>query len=214
MTLKSIVNGDLPFPTQKSAICLWGTYGTGKTTLAEMLPMLLEASADLIPSTRAVRIFASQDYWHLTRCGFGSHAVTIMQDLHKRGQSDTRLSPKGYFYEILDEVDILTPAAQASLKSTISHADSTIFIMTTNHPNKLDRGLVDRSYMIEMNQPKYEEMDEMGRRFLRQMGLTGKEVDDATMQGLAKSSQGSLRDFGSAVFMLGQIAKRTADMQR
>lgn len=126
-----------------------------------------------------------------------------MQDLNKRSNADTHLSPKGYFYEILDEVDILTPAAQASLKSTISFAKSTVFLLTTNNPNKLDRGLVDRSFMIEMNQPNPAEMEHMGRRFLRQMALTGNEVASDTLQQMAKASRGSLRDFGQAVLILG-----------
>lgn len=203
LQLDSIVNGILPFPAQKGAICLWGTYGTGKTTLAEMLPEMLEATGNLPASGRAHNLFATAEYWHVTQCGFVSNSVSTMQDLDKRAKANTHLSPKGYFYEILDEVDILTPAAQASLKSTISFANSTVFILTTNHLQKLDRGLVDRSYLIEMNQPAPADMVQMGRRFLRQMGLTGNEIPSATMLHMAAASRGSIRDFGTAVSLIG-----------
>jgi replication-associated recombination protein RarA len=201
--LDAIINGKLPFPAQKNALCLHGVYGTGKTTLAQMLPSMLDASADLPPTSRAHNLFETQEYWHITQCGFVTNSVTTMQDLNKRSKVDTHLSPNGYFYEILDEVDVLTPAAQASLKSTISFAKSTVFILTTNNPTKLDKGLVDRSFMIEMNQPSLADMEQMGRRFLRQMCLTGDEVPSETLQLMAKSSRGSLRDFGQAVLFEG-----------
>lgn len=203
LTLESIVNGKIMFPAMRNAFCLWGMPGTGKTTLAEMLPAMLEATGNLYPSQRAANLFMAEQYWHLTSCGLGTNSVNMMLELDKRAKSDAILSPGGYFYEILDEVDLLTPAAQGSLKSTITHAKSTIFILTTNHRNKLDKALLDRCFEIEMNQPSPEVMENMGRRFLRQMGLTGDEIGSVVMQQMAKSSKGSLRDFGSAVQMSG-----------
>ena len=153
--LDSIVNGKLPFPLfGKNCICLWGTYGTGKSTLALLLPQLLEQSANLLGSTRANGLFESSTYWELTECAMGMNSVTMLNDLNARCKNMTAMSPSGWHYEILDEVDNLTVAAQASFKTTITFANSTIFIITTNHPSKLDAGLKDRSVLIEMNQPK------------------------------------------------------------
>jgi replication-associated recombination protein RarA len=201
--LQSILDGRLPFPLMKRAICLWGTYGTGKTTLAELLPGLLEVSGKLAKSAHPGSLFGGDYYWHLTPCGFGTNSVSMTLDMKKRMVSDACYSPSGWHYEILDEVDVLTLAAQTSLKSLITQASSTIFIFTTNHLPKLDRGLVDRSLLIEMNQPKPEQMEEMGRRFLRKMGLTGDEVEEPALHAMAAASRGSLRDFGSAVMIAG-----------
>lgn len=203
LTLKSILNGRMPFPLMKQAICLWGTYGTGKTTLAQLLPGLLEASGKLLKSQRPGSLFGGDYYAHLTPCGFGANAVSMVQDMKKRMASDASYSPSGWHYEILDEVDLLTLAAQASLKSLITQASSTIFVFTTNHLPKLDRGLVDRSLLIEMNQPKPEQMEVMGRRLLRTMGMNGDEIDSETLQALATASRGSIRDFGAAVLTAG-----------
>ena len=63
--------------------------------------------------------------------------------------------------------------------------------------------LVDRSLLIEMNQPKPETMAELGRKFLRKMGLTGDEVEDSALHAMAAASRGSLRDFGNAVVVAG-----------
>ena len=55
-----------------------------------------------------------------------------------------------------------------------------------------------------MNQPAPELMEAQGRRFLRKLGLTGNEIDTATLREMAVASRGSLRDFGSAVAIAAQ----------
>jgi len=55
-------------------------------------------------------------------------------------------------YVILDEVDLLTPAASASLKSIMNRKD-VVFILTTNHLNAIDRGVQDRSVLVDLNAP-------------------------------------------------------------
>lgn len=202
--LEAIVNGKLPFPLfGKNSICLWGTYGTGKSTLALLLPQLLEQSANLLGTTRAAGLFASATYWELTECAIGMNSVTMLTDLNTRCKSMNALSPSGWHYEILDEVDNLTVAAQASLKTAITFANSTIFIISTNHPSKLDSGLKDRSILIEMNQPKADDCVPLAQGFFRKMGLKGDEVPESVFVELAKASRGSLREFGTAVATLG-----------
>ena len=39
--LQQIVKAQIPFPDFKIGILLWGVWGTGKTTLAQMLPDLM-----------------------------------------------------------------------------------------------------------------------------------------------------------------------------
>lgn len=204
LQLHSIVSGRLPFPLSgRNAILLWGTYGTGKTTLALLLPKLLEQSGQLVGSQRAANLFTSTKYWDLTECAFGSNSVTMISNLNQRSKSMVAQSPSGWHYEVLDEVDLLTPAAQASLKAVITHANSTIFVMTTNHLSRVDGGIIDRSVLVEMNQPKPEDCVPLGQRLFKSMGLTGNETPATTFIQYAKSARGSLRDFGTAVATLG-----------
>ena len=108
-----------------------------------------------------------------------------------------------WHYEVLYEVDLLTPAAMAGLKTAITFANSTIFILTTNHPSKLDKSVRDRNILVEMNQPQPAACVPLAQRFFRQMGLTGNEVAPSVFAQLAAASRGSLREFGNAVATLG-----------
>ena len=202
--LEAIVDGSLPFPVfGKNAILLHGLNGSGKTTLALLLPQLLEKSAKLIGSTRSTEFFSSDVFWQLTTCAMGMNSVATLASINARSRNTWALSNSGWHYEILDEVDLLTKAAQASLKTTITFAKSTIFILTTNHLPKLDKGLRDRSVLVEMNQPKAADCVPLAQRFFRQMGLKGDEVEAAVFEQIAQASRGSLRDFGTAVATLG-----------
>ncbi len=202
--LESIVSGRLPFPLMdKKAICLWGSYGTGKTTLAALLPTLLEQSGTLQTTVRGGSPWGG-DYWHLTPCGSGANSVSMIGDLNKRIQSGIGYSPTGWHFEILDEVDLLTEGAQQSLKATFTQANETIFILTTNHLPELDKGLLDRSMLVAMNQPKPSAMAEQGRQFLRKMGLTGDEISAIKLEQMAAESRGSIRDFGTAMLIEGR----------
>lgn len=204
MQLAAIVEGRLPFPLfGKNVILLYGLNGSGKSTLALLLPQLLEKSAKLVGSTRANGFFESSHYWELTECALGMNSVSMLTKLNERCKNMMATSPSGWHYEILDEVDLLTPAAQASLKAAITFANSTIFILTTNHLPKLDIGLRDRSVLVEMNQPKPADCVPLAQRFFRQMGLTGNEVEPMLFEQLAAASRGSMREFGIAVATLG-----------
>lgn len=203
LLLNSILAGRLPFPMMgKSAICLWGTYGSGKTALAKRLPRWLEQSGHLRRTVRAQSLFESE-YMYFTPCGSGSNATSTMQELHKRTASEVSYSATGWHFEIFDEADLLTSNAQASLKAAITQAENTIFILTTNHLNRLDGGLRDRAHLIEMNQPPATALVEPGRRMLQKMGLTGEEVSEDVLIDLASKSRGSMRDFCNSIAILG-----------
>jgi len=201
--LEAILDGRLPFPLfGKNAILLHGLNGSGKSTLALLLPQLLEKSAKLVGSARN-GFFGSDKYWELTECALGMNSVTMLAKLNDRCKNMYALSNSGWHYEILDEVDLLTEAAQASLKTAITFANSTIFILTTNHLPKLDKGLRDRSVLVEMNQPNAADCVPLAQRFFRQMGLKGDEVEAAVFEQIAEASRGSLREFGTAVATMG-----------
>ena len=202
-TLEAILNGTLPFPFMgKCGFLLWGIYGTGKTTLATLLPSLLEKAAKLPPSKR-INNFREDVFWEVTPCRTGNNSVSLLNTVDARCKDFKAGSPSGWHYEVLDEVDMLTEQAQLSFKATMTHARNTVFILTTNHLNMIDKGIIDRCHLVEMNQPTPADMLPMAQRILSKMGVASGLVTDATLLKCAADSRGSLRDFGSVVAIYG-----------
>ncbi len=198
LTIEGIVNGAVPFPANKCAICLYGAHGSGKTTLAKLLPTLLEASGNLPTFPRCYSFFAAYNWVNFRPCNILCGDKTFLKQLASDVFSPMLGGPSGWHYEILDEVDNLSPTAQASLKGLIDPAHGTIFIMTTNHPERMDKGLINRSHMIEMNYPSPQQYQNLGTNWLIQSGFTGNEVSQAQWSKIIAGCKG-FRDLGDAV---------------
>lgn len=140
-TVENIANGSFPIPWfGKTGILFYGVAGTGKTTLAKMMPEVIEKAKTgqglVMPET----FIACQQ-------GFNGPQVLSLIEKHMNTSS---LNQSKFTYFILDEVDNLTALAQQSLKSALNTPRG-VFVMTTNHVSKLDKGFLNRCILIEMN---------------------------------------------------------------
>ena len=181
LLIEDIVSGVLPFPFGgKTAILLYGAHGTGKTTLARILPEAIE----LGQTGEALSIDA--DFFG---CQQG-HSGTVIADTLKKQNKVMSFNASGKHYYIFDEVDNLSKTAQASLKTPLNSQRGT-FILTTNNISKLDKGVKDRCVLIEMNAATDIEFLPLARRIARNNNADLK--DDQLLSAIA-GRNGSFRD--------------------
>ncbi|MEA9569130.1 hypothetical protein VC182_11450, partial [Polynucleobacter sp. AP-Nickl1-40-C4] len=113
---------------------------------------------------------------------------------HHYGQTD---------YFLFDEVDKLTVSAQQSLKSVMD-LKRCQFIFTTNYLDRIDDGIINRSFLIEMNQSADANAYVfMGQSILQKMSLVPTALPVAAFTAIAHKAKGSLRTFASEVMIAG-----------
>ncbi|MTI64185.1 AAA family ATPase [Methylophaga sp.] len=138
--IDNILSKHKPFPAAgKNGILLFGTWGTGKTTLARMLPNLIEQTKG-----------GEEANAEFIQCITGENGSALITKITHQASLVQNFNASGYHYFVLDEIDILTSTAMSSLKAAMN-MPNTIFIMTTNYLNKIDKGVQNRSIIVDFN---------------------------------------------------------------
>jgi len=192
LRIKDIVSGTEALPySGKSAILLYGAFGTGKTTLAKMLPNHIEFG-----KTKGELIWPEE----FIGCQQGFNGPQVMS-LIDSVLSKSSLNASGLHYFIIDEVDNLTKLAQQSLKSALNTTRG-VFILTTNNVSQLDRGLLDRSILIEMNAANPSDYLSIAKSIIKEAGVT---LSDEDLLPTIQAANGSFRNLFHNV---GRLARR------
>lgn len=151
--LHLILDGSINFPGNGvTGLVLYGIYGTGKTTMANLLPGWIETarSTNFLANHYVGQLVDhTAPYFIFQACAQGQNGASIINTIIN-ATSFISLNSTNLHYVILDEVDILTVAAIASLKS-IMNRKNIVFILTTNNLNKIDKGVMNRSILLDMN---------------------------------------------------------------
>jgi replication-associated recombination protein RarA len=202
LLIEDIVSGELPFPFEgKTGILLYGTWGTGKTTLASILPEIIEQGQT------GQQLSFPADYFG---CQQGSTGIAFTAAVSKR-LSVLSLNASGNDYFIFDEVDNLNKVAQAGLK-TILNSKRAIFILTTNNISQLDKGVKDRCVLVEMNAATDPEFLPLARRIASDKNVV---LNDAELMSAIEGSNGSFRNiiFNVLVMAIRKARKNKAALE-
>ena len=194
LRIEDIVSGAEPLPhCGKSAILLYGVFGTGKTTLAKMLPNHIEYGKTQEELVWPEEFIACQQ-------GFNGPQVMARIDAILTKSS---FNVSGLHYIILDEVDNLTKQAQQSLKSALNTTRG-VFILTTNNVSQLDKGMLDRCILVEMNAAPASAYVGIAKVIAKEEGA---ELSDADLLPTIQAANGSFRNLFHNV---GRLARRKA----
>jgi DNA polymerase III gamma/tau subunit len=192
--LEDIVTGVMPFPFEgKTAILLYGTFGSGKTTLARLLPEAIELGQTNQPLSMQAEFFGCQQ----------GHVGTVFTTLVDKQTANGSFNASKNHYFIFDEVDSLSKAAQAGLKTTLNKPRS-VFILTTNNISKLDKGVRDRCIEVDMNAPPDTAFLPLARQIAADENVV---LNDAQLLSAVGGNNGSFR---SVIFEVLRLAKHTA----
>lgn len=200
--INSLLNQALPFPIAgKSAVLLYGTFGSGKTTYAEIFCKDLErqrgGSAD-----DAVIEFVSCDSTEnitqiLKRCESIRELVSFNNsDLH---------------YFVFDEVDNLTVDAQRKLKAFLNNSNI-VCVLTTNYVDKVDDGVKSRCHMVNFNATQSVNYLHRVKQIIRQNNLPM--PSDAQLLEKIENADGDWRDIVPYVMYLCNSLQPNPPKQR
>ena len=178
--LLDIVTRKLTFPTNgKNTLLLYGTYGSGKTTYANVFFNDYEKSYG--GSDALIDVITNEEGDKITE------QITRLNNL----SSFTSFNESEKHYFLFDEVDNYSDTQQQRLKSFLNRKNIVV-VMTTNFLHKVDMGIRSRSHVVCFNASN-NAFDYVQR--MKQIVIQNKlpMVSDATLTSIAQHANGDWR---------------------
>lgn len=193
-----LISGKAAFPAYGcNGIILYGPYGTGKSTLAAMLPDAIEMQrGGTKADARIEKITASNNGADL----FASLAL------------EAETMPFGTFrYFVLDEADLLTATAMRSLK-TLMDLRTTVWVFCTNHLGGIDPAVRDRSHEIAFKAAPASRWLPLANRIFSDFGVSC--TDQTKIEELVALQNGSARKVVNTLIELAQTIRTDRGLPR
>ena len=225
LLMSSIINGSIAFPSDAiKAMLLYGRYGTGKTTLALMIPTFLELlsaseqelleydwcysyigkNISVTPNNKGKTKISPQSLLYLN-CGEINKATAGMFDILNsfiKRYLGNICPASSKVHIILDEIDCLDKHQQDKLKGFVTSTPSfVVFYMTTNNIQQVNKGLQSRSHLLLMdgiNANNKELYIEILRKEFKHLN----KYTNAQLEKWLSSTEGDWRDIEKGVFRL------------
>jgi len=190
----AVING-----REGQAYLFSGPRGTGKTTSARILAKVLNCSNPLdgepcceCESCQAVERGTSYDVHELDAAS--NNGVDAMRDLIEKASLGTPGRHKVY---ILDEVHMLSKAAEAALLKTLEEPPPhVVFVLATTDPQKVSETVRSRTQHLQFHLLPMDVMEEHIRWLAGDAGI---DLGDAALQSVLRQGGGSARDTVSAL---------------
>jgi len=138
------------------------------------------------------------------KCGIllhGPYGTVLISQIQNATQY-VSFNTSGLHYSILDEVDNLTDAAQASLKAIMTGLHG-IFILTTNHIGSIDKGVVNRCHVIHMMEAQPKDWLPLVKKVITKMG--GSLPPDSSLIPVIAQCDGSAREIMTSAIEVGSM---------
>lgn len=198
--VRYIADGSLPFPNVgKNGFLFYGPYGTGKTTLAKLLPSEIEK----LHGTPA-----NPFVWFQTADDDRKVNGNVIKSLNTAAQLQN-ITPSKFNHFVVDELDGFSKDHQKKIRATMNVKNDNIFYFTTNDINAIDGGIRSRCYQINLCAAAANLWLPLFNRVMQDCGVDAPNV--SIVLPVIESCNGSIRDIvAAAQMMAAKLIKQMA----
>ena len=204
----AVING-----REGQAYLFSGPRGTGKTTTARILAKVLNCENPLegepcceCDSCKAVELGTSYDVLELDAAS--NNGVQEIRDII---EAAALTSPGRHRVFILDEVHMLTRAAEAALLKTLEEPPAqVVFVLATTDPQKVSETIRSRVQHLQFHLLPIDELEKYVRFVVEKAEL---DVDDEGISHVLRQGGGSARDTLSALELVAAGGGEPEDAQ-